>query len=324
MRVVVTGGAGAVGSMLCGKLLAEGHTVVCLDNLSTGSIENIKQLKYNKNFIFDEVDVGEEYDKVRAHIFRCDLVYHLAGSVGVMLVDQDPKGCLDNNLKSGQTVFEVAGRLDKKVVFTSTSEVYGNGFGGLFCESDNLIIGSPDKLRWSYASSKLTQEFLLKAHCKKYVIARLFNVVSGFHKKSYVIPSFVDKATKLEPLPIYGNGKAIRCYCDVYDAVQYLYRLGMLPQCENQIYNVGCQDNDISVKDLAEMVIDQINPDAEIEFVDKAKVFSGQYDDIDMRVPSTLKIIRDTGYTPEFSLEDIIKGVAMDQDGFPHIKQPEA
>lgn len=307
MKIVVTGGAGAVGAFLCEKLLAEGHLVLALDNLLTGREENILHLKKNPKFYFRNIDVSKERD-VRDYIAGCDLVYHLAGSVGVMLVDKDPMGCLDNNLRTGQTVFKVCADYGIKCVFTSSSEVYGNGTGKPFRESDILQIGSPDKMRWSYASSKLTQEFLCKGYSDKNVVVRLFNVVSPFHKKSYVIPSFADKAQKDEEIVVYGDGSAKRCFCHVKDAVEYLYGLGLDDRANGQTYNVGNPNNQFTMKELAEEVIKHFyTGNQKIKYTNYDEVFSGQHDDIDFRVPDTIKVRELTGYTPIRDVHKILE-----------------
>ena len=306
MNIVVTGGAGAVGSYLCLRLLQDGHKVLCLDNFLTGSKDNIMDMLDDPNFYFRKVDVSNERD-IRDYIADADIVYHLAGSVGVMLVDREPLRCLDNNLRTGQAVFKVAREHGVRVVYTSSSEVYGNGWGKPFQETDPLIIGSPDKMRWAYASSKLTQEFLLKGMTDNFVIARLFNIVSDRHKKSYVIPSFTDKANKGETLEIHGDGSAIRYFCHVQDAVEYLVRLGLNESIRGEIVNIGNPDNGITINDLACSVIKQLDSNSEIKNVQYNKVFSGQHDDIDYRQPDTTKVKELTKYKPKYDLKSIIE-----------------
>lgn len=306
MNIVVTGGAGAVGSYLCRRLLEDEHKVLCLDNFLTGSKDNIIDLEDNPNFYFRKVDVSNERD-IRDYIADADIVYHLAGSVGVMLVDREPLRCLDNNLRTGQAVFKVARDHGVRVVYTSSSEVYGNGWGKPFQETDVLQIGSPDKLRWAYASSKLTQEFLLKGMTDNFVIARLFNIVSDKHKKSYVIPSFTDKASRDEVLEIHGDGSALRYFCHVKDAVEYLVRLGLNESIKGEIVNIGNADNGISILDLAHTVVKQLDSSSDINHVEYSKVFSGQHDDIDYRQPDTSKVRTLTGYKPVHDLTSIIE-----------------
>lgn len=305
MNIVVTGGAGAVGSYLCMKLLQEGHTVLCLDNLLTGRKENLENFKDDPNFYYREVDVSNERN-ITDYIADADLVYHLAGSVGVMLVDKDPMGCLTNNLETGQAVFKVAARYGVKVLYTSSSEVYGNGYGSPFKESDTLQIGSPEKMRWSYASSKLTQEFLAKGYSDKNVVVRLFNIVSDRHKKSYVVPSFSQKALAGDPITVYGDGKAVRCLCHVEDAVEYLYRLGIDDTANGQTFNIGNDDIEIQIGSLAHKVVSHLKSSSVINFVDYEEVFSGQHDDINYRRPNVDKVQKHTGYTPQKKLEDIL------------------
>jgi len=304
MNIVVTGGAGAVGTYLCERLLQEGNKVLCLDNLLTSKEENILHLRDDPNFYFRNVDVSKERD-VRDYVADADLVYHLAGSVGVMLVDRDPMGCLDNNLRTGQAVFKVAAQYGIKVVYTSSSEVYGNGWGKPFSETDILQVGSPDKMRWSYASSKLTQEFLCKGYSDKNVVVRLFNIVSPLHKKSYVVPSFTSKVQNEEEITVYGDGSATRCFCDVKDAVEYLYGLGLDDRANGETYNIGNSQNQFSMKELAEEVI-KFYDKGRIVNKEYSEVFSGQHDDIDMRVPDTSKIRKLTGYKPKYGLTDIL------------------
>ena len=307
MRVIVTGGAGAVGTYLCEKLLKEGHKVACLDNLSTGREENIKHLLKNENFRFKNVDL-KDINQCRSLLPKAELIYHLAGSVGVVLVDEKPLETITNNLKIGENVFTVAAKEDIKVIFTSSREVYGNGLvpGKAFREDDSLIIGPSNKLRWGYASSKLTQEFLLKALSKKSIVVRLFNVVSPLHRKSYVVPSFIQKAQEDKPLQVYGDGSAKRCYIHVKDAVEYLYRLGFSTRAEGETYNIGNPENNLSVLELAKQIQRHFGSEAGIDHPDTKKIFSGQHDDIDFREPDIKKVSVMTGFLPQRKIKDII------------------
>lgn len=310
MRVLVTGGAGFIGSHLCEALLRRGDEVFVLDDLSTGRFENIEHLPS----IRCVVDSTLNQDIVRDLVRDVDRVYHLAATVGVQLVVNHPIRTIVNNIRGTETVLEETCRYRKPLLITSTSEVYGKGVGDVFREDDDRVIGPTDRYRWCYAESKAVDEFLALAYWyeKRHpvIIVRLFNTVGPRQTGRYgmVIPTFVRQALLEEPLTVYGDGQQTRCFAYVGDVIPALITLMDCPSALGQVFNVGSQER-VTIEDLARRVIARTGSSSTIRYIPYSQAFGPGYEDMRHRAPSLDKIRALTGYTPKTSLDEIIDRV---------------
>ena len=259
MRVLITGGAGFIGSHLAERLLKDGDEVTIIDNLSTGRFENIKHLTNNKNFHFaiETILNNTVMDRL---ISECDIIYHLAAAVGVMLIVRDPVHTIETNVLGTDTVLKIANRYRKKVFLVSTSEIYGKGVNELFNENDDRLLGPVTRSRWSYSCSKALDEFLALAYFKQrklpIVICRLFNTVGPRQTGHYgmVIPRFVRQALNGQPITIYGDGSQTRCFCHVLDVIDAFLILAKEKSAEGEVFNLGTTE-EVSIIRLAERII---------------------------------------------------------------------
>jgi UDP-glucose 4-epimerase len=313
MSVLVTGGAGFIGSHLTEALLERGETVWVLDDLSTGNLQNIWHLFEHPRFHFVEGSVLDE--GVLAETMRhCRKVYHLAAAVGVKLVVDDPLRTLETNVRGTETVLRWALRLGCKVLVASTSEVYGKDTrnGEKFREDDDITLGV--SLRWGYACSKALDEYLARAYWRQkglpVVIARLFNTVGPRQSPAYgmVIPRFVRQALAGEPITVYGDGKQVRSFCYVGDAVRALIGLMETPGLEGEVFNVG-NDEPITIEELAHKVKAMTNSPSEIVYVPYEQVYGADFEDIRYRVPDISKLRQAIGYEPTVPLDEILRRV---------------
>lgn len=311
-EILITGGAGFVGSHLSERYLKMGYKVTVIDNFKTGFEKNLKGLENSQNLelITSDLTSMKKYE-LDVLVKRSSLVYHLASTVGVDLVDIDPKLTSVNNIKSTMNLLPLLEKHRKKIIFTSTSEVYGSKESGSFHEDDNLVIGSPKKLRWSYACSKLMQEFMIRSFNVDSIIVRLFNVVGPKQTGEFgmVLPRFVDCAKTNKPFKIYGNGQQVRCFCHINDCVDALVTLSKTESCYNEIFNIG-NDIESTILELAERVM-QISrgTKAEIEMHPYSEVFTKNHDEIMRRVPNISKLRQFINYSPKYSLDDIIRSM---------------
>lgn len=310
MRILITGGAGFIGAHLTKELLDKGHSVICLDNFFTGDKDNLSEFNQNSRFELYQVDLAQPLYSFNLEeaIKSCDLIYHLASIVGVSLVDKEPHRTIKENLEIALKLFPLAEKYNKKVVFTSTSEVYGelnlrNGFR----EDQPLQIKPPTKLRWGYACTKLTQEFLIHSYNFPFVIARLFNVVGPKQKGDFgmVLPRFINWAKNNEDIVVYGSGEQTRCFCHINDCISVLYEMGVYDECDGEIVNIG-NDSEVSIMTLAKKVISLTNSSSKIVKVPYENDFSNNHEDIIRRVPNLEKLKKLLGYSPKYSLNDII------------------
>lgn len=316
MNILITGGAGFIGSHLAEYLLNMGQSVVAIDNLSTGSLNNIAQLLPNPNFHFVQADVR---DPQTLHVLaaQCDMIYHLAAAVGVKLIVEQPVHTIETNIHGTEVVLEVANKFRKKVLVASTSEVYGKSEAIPFHEDDDTVLGSTRFSRWSYACSKAIDEFLALAYHQQYglevVIVRLFNTIGPRQSGQYgmVVPRFVEKALKNEPIEIYGSGQQSRCFCCVYDVVRALGLLMAHPGSAGQVYNLGT-DWEISVVKLADLVIELTGSRSIKRFLSYEQAYGRPFDDMIRRVPCLDRIKKTIEYQPQYSLEDTLKLVIND------------
>jgi len=313
MKVLITGGAGFIGSHLSDELLALGNEVVVLDNLSTGRFENIAHLEGNKSFQFVEGTILNEIlvDKL---VERCDVVYHLAAAVGVDLVVKKPLESLITNIKGSEIVLDMVHRYHKKILITSTSEIYGKNTNGPLKEDDDRILGSPLKVRWGYSTAKAVDEMLAYIYWKEKkvptIIVRLFNTVGPRQTGAYgmVVPRFVNQALKNEDMTIYGTGKQTRCFLHVKDVIKTLIKLMNSKDAVGQVFNIGSQE-EISVENLAKKIIEITKSKSKLVYISYEKAYEEGFEDMQRRVPDTTKVKNLVGFKPTIDLEGIIKSV---------------
>jgi len=317
MFVFITGGAGFIGGHLAEALIRRGDRVRVMDDLSTGSFDNIAEVNGNPGFEFIRGDVVREAEAVRRCVEEADVVIHLAAAVGVELVVKEPARTITTNVHGTENVLTPAAEFGKRVIVASTSEVYGKSVNESFAEDDDLIIGPSVHSRWSYACSKLLDEFLLMAHCRASglpgTVVRFFNTVGPRQTGRYgmVIPRFVGAALAGKPLQVYGDGRQIRCFCHVADVVEALLLLLERKETYGQVYNIGSQEG-ISIGELAERVIKRTGSSSGIELVPYDVAYAVGFEDMRRRKPDTSKITELTGWRPRHTLDEIIDDVASD------------
>jgi UDP-glucose 4-epimerase len=313
VRVLVTGGAGFIGSYLVEALLARGDEVIVLDDLSTGRHENLAAVATDPDL---SMVVGSILDRdlVEKYVERADQVYHLAAAVGVKLIVERPLECLRTNVAGTEIVVELAARYQRKLLITSSSEVYGKNTVVPLAEDDDRILGSPLKSRWSYSTAKALDEILAYTYWKEaglpVAIARLFNAVGSRQTGAYgmVIPRFVAKALADEPVTVYGDGSQTRCFCHVSDIVRGLIGLMDEPSAEGTVVNLGAHE-EISMTELAERVIALAGSASTIEYVPYAQAYEEGFEDMPRRVPDTTRARDLIGWRPTTGLDDVIKDV---------------
>jgi UDP-glucose 4-epimerase len=310
MKILITGGAGFIGSHLAELLLAEGNEVFAIDNLSTGSLANIESFKDNPRFHFytDSILNGELMDKL---ISQCAQVYHLAAAVGVKYIIENPLLSLKTNIVGTDNVLELCNKYKAKALITSTSEIYGKSEKVPFHEQDDRLLGSTHISRWGYSCSKAIDEFLALAFYREkklpVVIVRCFNTVGPRQTGQYgmVLPKFVKAALLDQPIVVYGTGKQTRCFADVSDVVGAFVKLMNSTECEGEIFNVGTTES-ISIEDLAQKVKQMCNSKSRIEYMSYEAAFEEGFEDMMNRMPDLTKIKEYIGYEPKYNLEDII------------------
>ena len=313
MKALLTGGAGFVGSHLAEALLAQGHSVLVVDDLSTGSMDNIVHLKGRKGFEY-VIDTVMNEPLVAELIDRADVVYHLAAAVGVKLIVEAPVRTIETNVHGTEVVLTHASKKGRLVVIFSTSEVYGKSIAVPFHEDADLVLGPTPKHRWAYACSKAIDEFLALAYYRErklpVIVARLFNTVGPRQTGRYgmVIPNFVRQALSDEAITVFGNGKQTRSFTDVTDVVGALIKLAQEPRAIGQVFNIG-NTEEISILDLAERIRTMASSRSTIEFVPYEKAYEAGFEDMPRRVPDLTKIGEYIGYRPTVDLDEILKRV---------------
>jgi UDP-glucose 4-epimerase len=315
LRYLITGGAGFIGSHLTERLLDRGDRVVLLDNLSTGSMENIRHLKSSERLEY-HLDGIENRQLLAELVDDADVVVHLAAAVGVKLIVESPVKTIETNVNGTQMILEAACKKKKLVLTASTSEVYGKNTNVPFTEDADLVLGPTTKGRWSYAASKALDEFLALSYWKEkklpVIVVRLFNTVGPRQTGRYgmVLPNFVKSALDNTAINIYGTGKQSRCFCDVRDTVEGLIRLMDTDRSIGEVVNVG-NTEEISIEGLAQKVRQRTGSSSPIEYVPYDQAYEPGFEDMMRRVPSVEKLQSLTGFRPATPLSEIIDRVAL-------------
>lgn len=313
MRILITGGAGFIGSHLAERHLQRGDEVYIIDDLSTGSMENIEHIKNHPGFHY-VLDSVTNQQLVAELVDLCDATYHLAAAVGVKLIVESPVRTIETNIRGTEIVLAHAAKKRKRVLVTSTSEVYGKRETIPFREDDDLVMGATNKGRWSYACSKAIDEFLAIAYWKEKkvptVIARLFNTVGPRQTGQYgmVVPNFVRQALDEKEITVYGDGSQSRCFTHVSDVVGALMKLIEHPKATGEVYNIG-GDQEVTILQLAERVKALTDSQSPITFLPYDKAYEAGFEDMHRRVPDTTKLRNLIGYEPTFGLDEILNDV---------------
>jgi UDP-glucose 4-epimerase len=313
MRVLITGGAGFIGSHLCDACLGRGDEVFILDDLSTGSIDNISHLRSNPRFHY-VIESVHHASTVAELVDQCDVVFHLAAAVGVRLIVESPVRTIETNVHGTEVVLAQANKKKKKVLIASTSEVYGLSTQIPFREDGNLVLGPTSKGRWSYACSKAIDEFLAHAYWRERklptVIVRLFNTVGPRQTGQYgmVVPTFIKQALTGRSITIHGDGEQSRCFAHVSDVVRALLALMDHPQAVGEVFNIGTNE-EVTIRALAERVKALTASRSEIVMVPYEQAYGEGFEDMPRRVPDISKIGKLIGWRPDKSLDEILQGV---------------
>jgi UDP-glucose 4-epimerase len=314
MKILITGGAGFVGSHLADRLIADGHEITVIDDLSTGRYSNVEHLEGNEKFRLI-IDTVLNQPLMEELIRDTDRVYHMASAVGVRLIMEQPVKTIETIFHGTDVILKFCSRYRKRVLIPSTSEVYGKGASIPFSEDDDLLTGATDKHRWAYACAKTLDEFLALAHWKEtrlpVVVVRLFNTVGPRQTGQYgmVVPRFVHAAIKNEPITVHGDGTQQRCFGHVSDVVEGLVKLLETPACFGQVINLG-NDQEVSILGLADRAITLTQSSSEIKFIPYEEAYGDGFEDMRRRVPNLEKANGLVGYQPTKSLDDIINDVA--------------
>jgi UDP-glucose 4-epimerase len=317
MRILITGGAGFIGSHLAETLLERGHEVTVIDNLSTGSFENVQHLVNRQSavnghpsfrFAIDSITNEVVLDRLAS---ECDVIFHMAAAVGVKLILESPVHTIENNVIGTEAVLKAALRYRAKVIIASTSEVYGKGSSVPFREDDDVVLGPTSRSRWAYAASKMVDEFLALAYYREkglpVVVVRLFNTVGPRQTGRYgmVIPRFVSQALRNEPITVYGDGTQSRCFCDASDVVLALVGLAQHPEAVGKVYNIGSSE-EVCIRDLAAQAKQVTDSTSGIAYIPYTEAYAPNFEDMQRRVPDTGRIQSLLGWQPRFSLKQIL------------------
>jgi UDP-glucose 4-epimerase len=309
--ILVTGGAGFIGAHLVERLLKDGKSVVVIDDLSTGSRENLRAVAQHKNFRFIQTRISA-YAELPELAAEAEFIFHLAATVGVELVVKSALQVLEASFHETEILLKAAAKNSTPLLLTSTSEVYGKSAKPEFGEDDDLLIGPPGQSRWSYACSKLTDEFLALAYAREkklpVIIARLFNTVGPRQTGRYgmVLPRFIAAAKKNEPLCVFGDGAQSRCFCLANDVVEALVRLQKCDQARGEIFNIGGTE-EISILELARLVVATLGSKSKIELIPYDQAYAPGFDDMRRRKPRVEKLERCVQFKPQTPLRDIIR-----------------
>ncbi|MDZ4669923.1 MAG: GDP-mannose 4,6-dehydratase [Phototrophicales bacterium] len=310
VKALITGGAGFVGSHLAEYLLAQGQGVVIVDDLSTGQIKNLASIQHHPQLqiVIEDIRNTMILDRL---VSECDVIYHLAAVLGVQKILKEPIHTIEVNIGGTEAVLKAARRYRKKVLIASTSEVYGKGTKFPFAEEDDSVIGATSKTRWAYAATKAVDEFLALAYYQETDLAvtifRLFNTVGARQTGQYgmVLPRFVKWALAGEPLQVYGDGEQTRCFGNVGDIVDAIYKLSQAESAIGKVFNIGSTE-EISIKGLAERVIARAKSTSHIQFIPYDQAYEKGFEDFVRRVPSIDKIMQIIEWKPTTSLDTTI------------------
>jgi UDP-glucose 4-epimerase len=313
LTYLITGGAGFIGSHLADLLIAAGHRVLAIDNLSTGRTDNIDHLIDHPSFHFVRATITDSIvmDRLAS---QADVIFHLAAAVGVKLIVEHPVHTIETNIMGTEAVLQAALRYNCRVLVASTSEVYGKGSKLPFSEEDDVLLGPTSKSRWAYAASKMVDEFLALAYQREYGLLvtpfRLFNTVGPRQAGRYgmVIPRFVQMALKGEPITVYGSGSQSRCFCDVRDVVEALAGLANHPEAAGQVYNIGSNE-EVSIWELAERVKALAGSSSPLVNVPYSEAYAPGFEDMQRRAPDTSRIRALLGWQPRRPLDEILAAV---------------
>ncbi len=316
MRILVTGGAGFIGSHLCERLISKGHEVTAIDNFSTGNVNNLNNLIESKSFDLVEGSILDA-STLKSLIRNTDYIFHLAAAVGVFNIVNNPLASLLTNIRGTENVLEAASEFRTPVFLTSSSEVYGKNISDSLKESDDRILGSPVTLRWSYSEAKAIDESLAYAYfIEKQLetrIVRFFNTVGPRQLGAYgmVVPRFVRAALSNNPLMIYGDGSQTRCFAHVYDVVDAIEALAFSANAIGKVINIG-NDFEISINSLARKIIDQLGSSSEIMYVPYLEAYGEGFEDMERRVPNIDLIQQLVGWVPKRNLTEIIQDISQE------------
>lgn len=317
MKYLITGGAGFIGGHLAQLLLSgeDCEKVIVIDDLSTGSLDNLKMIADNPKLEVVIKDITDSSCDLRKYVREVDCIYHLAAAVGVELVVREPGRTIHTNVHGTENILKAAVEFDKRIIVASTSEVYGKSNHEFFSENDDLLIGNPVHSRWSYACSKLLDEFYTLAYCKSHrlkgTVVRFFNTVGPRQTGQYgmVIPRFVKSALANKDIHVYGDGSQTRCFCHVFDTIRALKALADNKESFGGIYNIGSQRK-ISILELAELIIRELDSNSKIKFIPYEEAYEAGFEDMMHRAPDVTKINNLIRWRAEHSLEKIIRDVA--------------
>ena len=310
---LITGGAGFIGSHLAEKLLADGHRVFILDNLSTGRWENIAHLDGNPRFHFARASIEEQVvlDRLAS---QSQVIFHLAAAVGVKLIVERPVQTIETNIRGTEQVLDAALRYRCRTLVASTSEVYGKGARVPFAEEDDVLLGPTSKSRWAYAASKMVDEFLSLAYVAEYgadvACVRLFNTIGPRQSGQYgmVVPRLVRQALRGEPLTVYGDGQQSRCFCDVRDVIRAVIGLAATEQANGGVYNVGSKE-EVSILGLAERILKLSGSSSKILLVPFQEAYGPGFEDMQRRLPDTTRIQRLIEWQPARNLDETLVSI---------------
>jgi len=311
MKALVTGGAGFIGSHLSKRLLKDGDEVVVVDNLSTGSLENIEGFKGYCGFEFVKGDIRDA-ELMNTQVKQSEVIFHLAAAVGVKLIADDPVHTIETNISGTEVVLATANKYGRKILIASSSEVYGKSEAVPFREDDDIVLGSTTLSRWSYACSKAIDEFLGLAFYQQYglgvVIGRFFNTIGPRQTGQYgmVVPCFVQSALKDEPVSIYGTGQQSRCFCYVDDLVDAIVGLMNCEKATGKVYNIGSNE-EITIEGLADKIIEMTGSKSKKEFIPYEKAYGRPIEDMMRRVPNLERIKETIGWVPKTNLTETLE-----------------
>jgi len=318
VKVLVTGGAGFIGSHLAGRLLKDGQAVIVVDNLSTGSLRNIEAFKNKGEFDFVEGDIRNA-GLMESLSEQCDVIYHLAAAVGVKLIAERPVHTIETNIGGTEVVLDAANKFGKKILIASSSEVYGKNERVPFQEDDDIVLGSPIFSRWSYACGKAIDEFLGLAFYQEYglgvVIGRFFNTIGPRQTGRYgmVVPRFVERALRNEAVVIYGTGQQRRCFCYVEDVVDAVIGLMNCEKAAGKVYNIGSEE-EISIEGLADKIIEMTGSTSKKAFISYEEAYGRPIEDMMRRVPSLERIRATIGWEPKTKLTETLRVIIESEE----------